>query len=232
MDRISINRIINYCCWRLGLVNIIGIIIVILFIIMAGATPTAIRAGIMTVIALVGRMTGRSYDAGRALVIAGLLMAAYDPRVILNISFELSFLATFGVLFVSPKILRFVMFLPARFGFREDVATTIAATITVLPILLYSTGVLSLVSLPANILILPFIPLTMLLVFLTGMTGFISPQLSFPFGYIAHLLLLYILSTIHFFASIPFASVTIQSFPLVLTLIVYGLLLFWVFRKE
>ena len=216
-----------------GSVSIVfGIIIVILFIIMSGAGPTAVRAGIMTVIALFGRITGRSYDAGRALAIAGLLMVAYDPRVVLNISFELSFLATFGVLFVTPKILRFVMFLPGRFGFREDVATTIAATITVLPVLLYSTGVLSLVSLPANILILPIIPITMLLVFLTGMTGFISPLLSLPFGYIAHVLLLYILSVIHFFASLPFASVTIQAFPLVLMLILYGLLLWWVFRNS
>ncbi len=216
-----------------GTVSIMfGMVVVILFIIMAGATPTAVRAGIMTVIALFGRMTGRSYDAGRALAIAGLLMCAYDPRVLFNISFELSFLATFGVLFVTPKVLRFVMFLPGRFGFREDVATTIAATITVLPILLYSTGILSLVSLPANILILPFIPLTMLLVFLTGIAGFVSLQFSFPFGYAAHLLLLYILSTIHFFASLPFASVTIQGFPLFVTVILYGLLLWWVFRKK
>jgi competence protein ComEC len=119
-----------------------------------------------------------------------------------------------------------------KFGFREVVATTIAATIAVLPILLYTTGILSIVSLPANILILPLIPLTMFFSFLVGVFGFIAPILAIPFAYVAHLLLLYILSIIHFFAQLPFASVTIQSFPLLITIILYGFILWWVFIKK
>jgi competence protein ComEC len=214
---------------------IFGMIIILLFIVMAGASPTAIRAGVMATIMLLGRMTGRKYDAGRALVIAGLLMIAYDPRVIVDMSFQLSFIATAGVLFVTPKVIGWFGFLPIRFGIRELIATTVAATISVLPILLYLTGVLSLVSLFANILILLFIPYAMLFSFITGLAGYILPVvLSIPFGYLAHLLLLYILSVIHFFASLPFASMTIQSFPLVLTILIYIFLLWWVFllRKE
>jgi competence protein ComEC len=134
--------------------SIFGVIIIILFVILSGASSTAIRAGIMACIILFARITGRTYNAGRALIIAGLLMIAYDSRVLSDISFQLSFIATFGVLYVTPKVIKWVRFLPARFSFRELVATTIAATITVLPILLYSTGILSIVSLPANILIL------------------------------------------------------------------------------
>lgn len=211
---------------------IFGVIVIVLFIIMAGTSATAVRAGIMASVALFARMTGRTYDAGRALVIAALVMIAYDPRVVTDISFQLSFVATFGVLFVTSKVIGWVKFLPMKFGFREMVATTIAATITVLPILLYSTGVLSIVSLPANILILPFIPLTMMLVFISGIVGFISSFMAIPFAYLSHLILKYILAIIHFFASLPFASLTIQSFPLVLTIILYGLMLWWVFKKK
>ena len=211
---------------------IFGIVIILLFIIMTGASSTAIRAGIMAVIMLLGRMTGRSYMAGRALVIAGLLMVAYDPRVLTDMSFELSFIATAGVLFLTPKVMNWFRFLPMRFGFREMVATTVAATISVLPILLYLTGVLSLVSLPTNILILLFIPTAMLLIFITGMSGFISPIFAIPFGYISYLILLYILSVIHFFGTLSFASVTIQSFPLTLTIILYIFLVWWVFKKK
>lgn len=211
---------------------IFGIIIIILFIIMSGASSTAIRAGIMATIMLLGRMTGRSYMAGRALIIAGLVMIAYDPRVLLDMSFQLSFIATGGVLFVTPKVLNWFRFLPMRFGFREMVATTVAATISVLPILLYLTGVLSLVSLPANILILLFIPTAMLFVFITGILGFIFFPLSILFGYISHLILLYILSVIHFFGTLSFASVPIHSFPLILTILIYAFLLWWVFKDK
>jgi len=212
--------------------TIFAILVIILFVILAGASATAVRAGIMAVIILFARLTGRTYDAGRALVIAALLMIAYDPRVLTDISFQLSFIATFGVLFITPKVIGWVKFLPMKFGFRELVATTIAATISVLPILLYTTGILSIVSLPVNILILPLIPLTMFFSFLAGVFGFISTIIALPFAYIAHLLLSYIFSIIHFFASLSFASVTIQSFPLLLTLILYGFILWWVFKKR
>jgi len=211
---------------------VFGIIVIILFVIMAGASSTAIRAGIMAVIALFARMTGRNYDAGRALFIAALLMISYDPRVLTDISFELSFLATFGVLFITSKVINWIRFIPIKFGLRELVATTIAATLSVLPILLYSTGILSLVSLPTNFLILPIIPVTMFFSFLIGIFGFISPSLSFLFGFISHLLLSYILFVIHFFASLPIASVVISSFSIIFVIIIYGFLLWWVFKKD
>jgi competence protein ComEC len=211
---------------------IFGMFVILLFIIMTGASATAIRAGIMATIMLLGRITGRSYLAGRALVIAGLLMIAYNPRVLIDMSFQLSFIATGGVLFVTPKVLNWFKFLPMRFGFREMIASTVAATISVLPILLYLTGILSIVSLPANALILLFIPTIMFFVFVTGTLGFISPLLAIPFGYITYLMLSYMLFVIHFFGSLPFASVTIHSFPLFLTILIYIFLCWWVFKKE
>lgn len=209
-----------------------GFIVIVLFILMAGVTATSVRAGIMASIMLLGRMTGRVYDAGRALVVALLLMITYDPRVVTDISFQLSFLATFGVLFITPKIIKYFYFIPIRFGFRELIATTISATISVLPTLLYSTGIFSLVSLPTNILILPFIPLTMFFSFIVGLFGFISPIIVLPFAYIAHLLLSYILYVVDFFASLSFASFGIKSFPLILVVVIYLFILWWVFRKN
>lgn len=198
---------------------------------MTGASATAIRAGIMATIMLLGKLTGRRYIAGRALVVAAFLMIAYEPRIIMDMSFQLSFIATAGVLFLTPKVIHWFKFLPMRFGFREMMATTVAATISVLPILLYLTGVFSLVSIPANILILLFIPTAMLLVFLTGISGFIYAPISIIFGYIAYLLLAYILSVIHLFGSLSFASFSIQRFPLLLTIIIYMFFIWWVFRK-
>lgn len=209
-----------------------GILIVFLFIIMTGAEATSVRAGIMATILLFGRLTGRTYDAGRALVIAGLLMLVYDLRTITDISFQLSFTATAGILFVTPKVLIWFRFLPNYFKIRDLVATTLAATISVLPILLYTTGVLSIVSLPANILILPFIPLSMFFSFITAVLGFISNFLALPFGYIAHLILSYILSLINFFANFSFSSINIQSFPLVATIFLYIFLIWWVLKNK
>jgi len=211
---------------------VLGFIVIIFFIIMTGASATAIRAGIMASIMLLGRMTNRKYLAGRALVTAGLLMVAYDPRVLVDMSFQLSFIATGGVLYLTPKVINWFRFLPLRYGIREMVASTVAATISVLPILLYLTGVLSLVSLPTNFLILLIIPTVMLFIFITGIIGFIFPLLSILFGYISYIILLYMLSVIHFFGSLSFASITIQSFPLSLAILIYIFLLYFVFKRK
>jgi competence protein ComEC len=211
---------------------IFAFIIILLFIIMTGATATAVRAGIMAGILLLAKITGRKYLAGRALVIAGLLMIAYDPRVITDMSFQLSFLATGGIIFILPKIINWFRFLPIKFKIRETVATTFSATIAVLPLILYSTGVFSVVSLPANVLILPIIPVTMFFSFISGLLVFLSPYLAMPFAFIAKLLLSYILAIVDFFSSLPFASFSIQSFPLILTILIYLFLLWWVFKKK
>ena len=209
-----------------------GFIVILLFIIMTGTSATAVRAGIMATIALFARMNGRNYEAIRALIIALILMLVYDLRVITDISFELSFLATAGVLFVAPLLMKYFSFIPMRFSLREMVATTLGATISVLPLILYTTGVLSLVSLPANILILPLIPLTMLLVFLTGILGFASYFISLPFAYISNILLQYILYVIHFFSSLSFASVSFQSFPLLLVILLYIFIIYFVVKNN
>ncbi|MCE9517533.1 ComEC/Rec2 family competence protein, partial [Candidatus Nomurabacteria bacterium] len=209
--------------------SILGVIIIILFVLMSGAGASSVRAGVMAVIALLGRMSGRTYNASRALIIAGLLMIAFDLRVIFDISFQLSFLATFGILFITPKVIKWVMWMPSRFGLREISATTIAAQIAVLPLLLYTTGVFSFVAFPANVLILVFIPIAMLLSFIAGLLVFLSPSIALPFGYLAYVPLTYILKTIHLFAILPFASVTIKSFPLIFTIVLYMFLFYWVF---
>lgn len=205
---------------------ILGIFIIILFILMTGGAETSIRAGIMGMIMLFGRMTGRTYDAGRALIIAAIIMISYDLRVVTDVSFQLSFLATAGVLFIAPKIVGWFRLFPIRFKIRENISMTMAATISVLPILLYSTGIFSFVSLPANILILPFIPATMFFSFITGAIGFISPFLSMSFALISDLLLSYILYIIHLFASLPFASINIKSLPLTLVIMIYLIILY------
>jgi competence protein ComEC len=209
---------------------VLGIFFILLFILMAGGGATIVRAGIMAFIALYARITGRNYFAGRALVVAGLVMFAYDPRVVTDMSFQLSFLATFGILFITPKVLNWFSFVTMRFGFRENLSTTISATIAVLPILLYSTGILSIVSIPTNILVLPLIPFAMLFTFLSGVFRIVSVFIAIPFGFVAENTLALILFLINKSASFSFASVSFVSFPLFLTIILYGLILYWAFK--
>ena len=211
----------------------IGIFTILLFIIMTGASSTAIRAGVMAILALIARATGRNYDVARALILAAVFMIILNPYVLVfDVSFQLSFLATIGVIFLAPKIEKYFTWVTKRFQLRDIVSVTVAAYIFVMPFILYKMGNLSLVALPANVLILPFIPFTMLLGFITGGLGLIWYIFAVPAGFLSFLFLHYELAIINFFASLPFASFAVPNFPLLITVAIYAYFIYRLFGRN
>ncbi|MCC6290711.1 ComEC/Rec2 family competence protein [Candidatus Nomurabacteria bacterium] len=197
---------------------------ILLFTLATGASTTAVRAAIMALVALLARATGRVYQSLDALFLAAFLMILIQPKVLLfDISFQLSFLATFGIIVGPPILQKYFQKVPERFGLREMTVTTISAQLFVLPWILYKLGQLSLVALPLNLLVLAFIPFTMLLGFLTFVFA--------PFAYLAYLFLAYDLWLVEIFAALPFAAVNISYFPLWLVALVY-LAYFWFGYKK
>ncbi|HEU0085697.1 MAG TPA: ComEC/Rec2 family competence protein [Candidatus Paceibacterota bacterium] len=209
-----------------------GILGIILFVTMTGGHATAVRAGIMAVLALIARATGRNYDVARGIVLAAVVMVLISPHVLVyDVSFQLSFIATIAVIFVSPKMEKYFLWIPAKW-LRDITATTFSAYIFVLPFVLYKMGNLSLVALPANVLVLPTIPFTMVLGFMTGFAEIFSPILSAPFAYVAYLLLHYQLGVIDFFAKIPFSAFMVPSFSFVFVFLTYAIFAYLYFRKR
>ncbi len=206
-----------------------GIGAIILFSIMTGAGATVVRASVMAILALVARATGRTNDIGRALLITAFLMVLWNPwTLVYDVSFQLSFLATLGLIYITPKVTPWFYWLPTRFGLREIVSATVATNIFTLPFILYTMGILSIVAIPVNLLVLPLIPLTMLAGFLVVVLGAVWHYLALPLSYLAFGLLWYELEIITRSAQLPFAAVTIPGFSFILLVLLYGLL-YWFF---
>lgn len=210
-----------------------GIFAILLFVLMTGGSSTAIRAGIMATLALIARATGRNYDVARALILAGVFMVLLNPFLLaFDVSFQLSFIATVAVIFLAPRIEKYFLWVPERFGLRDIITVTAATYVFVFPFILYKMGNLSLVALPANILILPFIPFTMMFGFLTGFVGLIWYVFAAPFGFISYLLLHYELGVIGFFSRLPFAAFSFPNFPLFLTIVIYAYFIYRLFGRS
>jgi len=208
--------------------SILGII---LFVLMTGAEATVVRAAIMVLVVIAAKMFGRTYSAPRTLALAAFLMIVHNPKILVfDPSFQLSFLATSGLVFLSPLVERHLRWLSDKWGVRTMLATTIATQITVLPFLIYSMGNVSLVSLPANILILLTIPFTMLIGFVATIVAYISSILSLPLAYIAHLLLAWILGVSHYLGNLSFASITTPPLSWWLIALVYIVMIIFVRR--
>lgn len=210
-----------------------GIMAILLFVLMTGAPATAVRAGVMAVLALIARATGRNYAVARALVLAGVIMILINPLVLrYDASFQLSFMATVAVIFLAPRFMKHFKWVTPQWGLRDIFAVTTAAYLFVLPFILYQMGNFSLVALPANVLILPLIPVTMIFGFATGILGLVWHGLSEPFGFFAQILLGYELEVVDILSGFSFSAFTIPNFPLILTLIIYAFLLYYLFGKR
>src|SRR3989338_1417217 len=184
--------------------SIVGIL---LFVLMIGGEATVVRAAIMVLVVIMAKSFHRPYSAPRALLSAGFLMVFHNPKILVfDASFQLSFLATCGLIYVVPKVAKHLEWITERFKAREIIATTIGTQITVLPFLIYLTREISIVSLPANILVLFFIPYVMFAGFFATLIAYISPILALPLTYLAHLILSWILFVGYFLGSLPFAT--------------------------
>lgn len=195
--------------------QLFGAVSIILFAIMTGGGATVVRASAMALLVIFARALGRRYDITRALLLAGFLMVLQNPKILVfDSSFQLSFMATLALIYVSPHLERRLGFVTEKWGLRAVAVATLSTQIFLLPMLLYKMGELSLVAMPTNLLILSAIPATMLFGFLAGVVGFISTTMAFPFAFVAYGLLEYELRVVEFFSHLPFASFAVSNFPL------------------
>lgn len=208
----------------------IGGFSILAFVLMAGAGPASVRAGIMAAIALYARATGRTYEALRALVASGLCMLLWNPLTLpYDPGFQLSFLATLGLIFGVPLLTPRLTFLKSTFLI-EVVAATVCAQIAVLPLLLYQNGLFSMVALPANVLVLPLVPFAMLLSFIALIAGALLPGVAPLIAFPAYLVLSYFTGIVEFVANLPLAAISLPAFPFIVSLLAYAGLTAWVWK--
>ncbi|MEM9336882.1 MAG: ComEC/Rec2 family competence protein [Patescibacteria group bacterium] len=212
---------------------VVGIAAIAGFAVMVGLTATVVRASIMAAIVLVARATGRLYATMRALLLAGFVMLLINPYLLLyDPGFQLSFLATMGLILVAPHIEQLIGFVPTRLQVREFVTATISTQIFVLPLLLYLIGEFSVVAVLVNVLVLPMVPLAMGLVFLTGLVGYVSSAAALLLGMIANISLSYIILTAEWFATLPFASYVVPQFPFWVVIVAYAGMGYFLYTKQ
>lgn len=202
-----------------------GLMAIVLFALMVGFSATVVRASIMASLVLIAKHIGRTYAVIRALVLTGLAMIILNPYLLLfDVGFQLSFIATLGLILLSPLIEARVSWMPKAFGLREFLTATVATQIFVTPILLYQIGEFSVVAIVVNLLVLPMVPVAMLFTFIAGIVGFVSATTALVPAYGAHVALSYILWIAQWFAALPFASFTIPPFSFVYVIFAYLLL--------
>ena len=186
---------------------------IIIFVVMIGLPASAARAGVMGALLIWAVKNGRLANSQNAIIFAGVIMLAINPLVLRwDIGFQLSFLAALGIITLAPFWEKYFIKKHKALGLTEILFLTISAQIFVLPIILRDFHNLSLVSIPANLLVLTVIPITMLLVFLAAVSGFIFYPLSLAFAWLAYLPLKYEIEIVNALANLSWANKEVENF--------------------
>ncbi len=180
------------------------------FAVLSGGSAAVVRAAAMSSAVLAARTVGRPAAAGYVLTVAAFAMVLWNPWLIYDVGFQLSLAATAGLVYISPALEPVVRWLPERFALRENMATTLAATLATLPITVAHFGQFSVVGLLANAVTLPLLPLTMALGGIAVGAGMLLPSLGAAAGIVTWLPLTYLLGVAHVAALIPGAAVVTQ----------------------
>ena len=173
------------------------------YVILTGGDIPVLRAVLMAFLSLLAQFFGRQNDGLRVLVIVGGLLLLINPFWIQDLSFQLSFLATLGLVVITPILSTNFARLPLFL--RENLAVTIGAQLMVFPVIAQNFHQLSLVSLPANLLTLWTIPYIMGWGLVLLVIASISVALGQIISLVLEVMLTYFIYIVKFFASLPFA---------------------------
>ena len=203
---------------------LLGVIILVFYLGLTGLQPSIFRAVLMGIGVLIGSVLERKVNPSGSLLLAGTILLIIDPVWIWNLGFQLSFLATLGLIVTAPILDSYLDWLPAKII--PFVSIPLAAFVWTFPLLLHSFSVISNYSIVVNIITAPLITLISLGGMLSAGLSLIYPPLgSLLASFLA--LPMHILTTVvGFFAQLPGTQYTVGKLPLVIMIILYGGMVF------
>ncbi|HXH23454.1 MAG TPA: DNA internalization-related competence protein ComEC/Rec2, partial [Dehalococcoidia bacterium] len=201
------------------------------FVVLVGASPSVLRAGVMAVFMLGSVLAGRPGSPITAVAFAAALLTAIEPLAALDVAFQLSFAATLGLVLLSPRMAAAlsgafgrVVPAPLALWLGESVAMTLASSLAVYPIIAANFERVSLAALPANILAVPLFGAVVVTSALTAVAGLAFESAAPIIGAFALLPLSLLLAVARGFAALPGASLEVRGFAAEAALALYAAL--------
>ena len=192
------------------------------YMVLTGSQPPIVRATIMTLVFLVGKLLGEKSNGLNSLGVAALMILGYDARQLFDVGFQLSFVAVLSIIYLYPIVNSWIS--PLRGGtlWRKGVVATLqvcavslTATLGTLPLTAVYFGRVSIVGLLTNIFIIPAVGASVILGFVSSLFGWLSFLVADSFAAVNQFLLKLSLGAAKFSGGLSWAYVeTLQFKPI------------------
>lgn len=222
---------------------LLTIVVIALYTVLVGVSASVVRAAIMGSLGVIGQRLGRSGAGLNLLAVAAFGMTLFNPLTLWDVGFQLSAAATMGLILYGDALKTGLQsWLAKRLNaeraarlanFASDLfLLTLAAQITTLPILAYTFRQVSIISLVANIVILPVQPAVMILGGAALLLGLVWLPLGQVAAWLAYPFTAYTLAFVDVFARVPGASLALGEVAPALVLIFYAALFSWTWMSQ
>ena len=201
---------------------IVGISILSLYVGLTGIQPSVMRAALMGVAVLIANFSERKVRPLGSLLLAGTLLLIFNPLWIWDLGFNLSFLATLGLVVTMPELQKKLDWLPPTLT--SIIAIPVAASLWTLPLTSYIFNTVALYSIPINIVTDPLIWLISLGGMLSGLIGLVIPLAGSAIAWLLYYPALLLIEIVEFFNNLPGSSLTVGKIDLVILILIYGLM--------
>ena len=197
--------------WLLGISRVLGelgaLTGIAAYVLAVGPQPSVIRAGIAGALASLAWLSGRLRDGWHALLVAAVVLLAWNPYTLFDPGFQLSFTAVAAIYTLAPRIGASLERLPLPRSVRTGVGVSAGCGLLTAPILWLQFGYLPVLSVPANALVEPAMPILLGLAFVTAGLDVVSPQAAALVAGLDGWVAAYIAFCARLFGSLPFAEV-------------------------
>lgn len=191
---------------------IIATLIIIIYCIISGLGPPIIRAGLMAFCLYLAVFLGREAVGLWVLGLTAAVMLIFDPFLLFDTGFQLSFSATAGILLISQNLEKWFNKLGRPISIISNpLAETASAQIFTLPILVITFGNFNPLSIIPNLFVIPLVPYLMILGLLIAFLGLIIFPLAQSFSLLAWLALTYFIKVIIFFGQFKILNLQLKN---------------------
>jgi competence protein ComEC len=187
------------------------------YVVLTGASPSIVRAGVAGVVGLLAVLVSRPSDGWLLWLAPAAWLLTVNPNNLFDASFQLSFGAVLGLLLLARPVTHALAFLPGPLP--EQVGVTTAASISTAPISMLTFGSASVVSVPANVAGGFVLGPIMFSGMLSLLLGFVSPWLSLPLNLVSGLFIGFLLDVARVFGRLSWATYEWQGLSLRLLLV-------------
>ncbi|MEB3310566.1 MAG: ComEC/Rec2 family competence protein [Snowella sp.] len=203
---------------------ILGLAVLLLYLGLTGFQPSVTRAGVMWFAILIGELSDRRVNSLGSLLVAVTVLLLIMPIWIWDLGFQLSVLATLGIIVTAPYLEKSFNFLPPKIA--NFIAIPLAASLWTLPLLLSQFSVLVLYAIPLNILVTPLIEVISFGGMISAITGLIVPPIGSAIAWLLYFPTHWLTQIAGFFSQFPTFSP--GKMPLGILILIYGgMVLVW-----